>query len=61
MISLSAMWPIISWSMDKRAEARTPKPVEGVVVEDGGNQVLYLWAKARALNRAALRSGEKAL
>jgi len=47
--------------MDKRAEARTPKPVEGVVVEDGGNQVLYLWAKARALNRAALRSGEKAL
>lgn len=58
-ISSSATWPIIDLSIFKRSEARTSKPVAEGVVEGSGNQVLNLWAKARARKRAALRSGEK--
>lgn len=59
--SSSPMWPIISLSIFNRSAASTSKPVAGVVVDGSGNQVLYLWAKARALKRAAFRSGLNAL
>lgn len=51
----SPKWPITSLSIFARSAARTSKPVAGSV-EAGGNHVLYLLAKARALKRAAVRS-----
>ena len=59
--SSSPMWPMISLSIFRRSAASTSKPVAGVVVDGSGNQVLYLWAKERALKRAAFRPGLKAL
>ena len=48
------------FSSFNRSEARRSKPWEGSV-DGSGNQVLNLWAKARALNRASLREGSKEL
>jgi hypothetical protein len=60
-ISSSATWPMIVLSILNRSAARTSKPFSVSVVSGSGNQVLYLLAKARALKRAAFRSGVKAL
>lgn len=59
-ISSSPTWPIICFKSLRRSEARVLKPSEGSV-EGSGNQVLNLWAKARALKRASFREGSREL